>query len=90
MFATIAVTVFATESVVFVDRFRISLNEYPRRWGMWIMIPYLVLMFLGSVCCFLSSLLDWSDYRRMQVTGILSHSVDKYGDNVFKDPSEKY
>lgn len=91
IFTTIGVTVFATESVVYVERLRVvNLNDNSRRWAMWLVIPNLVLSFLASVCFILASVFNWCDYRSMQVTGILSHSVDKYGDSVFKAPSDRY
>lgn len=55
---------------------------------MWLIIPNLVLSFFASVCFVLASICNWCDYRSMQVTGILSHSVDKYSGSVFKAPSD--
>ena len=89
IFTTIGVTVFATESLVYVERLRVDLNDNARRWAMWLIIPNLVLSFLASLCFILASIFNWCDYRSMQVTGILSHSVDKYGDSVFKAPSDR-
>ncbi|CAF2803347.1 unnamed protein product [Rotaria sp. Silwood2] len=88
IFITIGVTVFATESVVYVGRLGLDNNENPRRWGMWLLIPNLVLSFLTSLCFLIASLLNWCDYRSMEVTGIFSHSVDKYNGSVCKAPSE--
>ncbi|CAF1122715.1 unnamed protein product [Rotaria sp. Silwood1] len=88
IFTTIGVTVFATESLVFVGRLQVDNNDSPRRWGMWLLIPNVVLSFLTSVCFITASLLNWCDYRSMEVTGILSHSVDKYNGSVYKAPSE--
>jgi hypothetical protein len=90
IFTTIGVTVFATESLVYVERLRLAINESPRRWGMWLIVPSLILSFLASLCFILASIFNWCDYRNMQVTGILSHSVDKYGGSVFKAPSDRY
>ena len=89
IFLTIGVTVFATESLVYVDRLRLENNINPRRWGMWLIVPNLVLAFLASICFIVASILNWCDYRSMQVSGILNHSVDKYADNVFKAPSDR-
>ena len=89
VFVTIGVTVFANESLVYVERLRLENNENPRRWGMWLIVPNLVLAFLASICFIVASILNWCDYRSMQVTGILNHSVDKYGDSVFKAPSDR-
>ena len=90
VFVTIGVTVFANESLVYVERFRINGNENPRRWGMWLLLPTPVLSLLASICFFVASILNWCDYRNMQVTGILSNSLDRYGDNVFKTPSDRF
>jgi len=90
IFTTIGVTVFATESLVYVERLRLTNNDHSRRWGMWLIIPNLVLSFLASICFILASIFNWCDYRSMQVTGILSHTVDKYGGSVFKAPSDRY
>jgi hypothetical protein len=81
--------VFATESLVYVDRLRLSNNENPRRWGMWLLIPNLILSFLTSICFLTASLLNWCDQRNMKVTGIFSHSVEKFNGSVCKIPSEK-
>ena len=89
IFTTIGVTVFATESLVYVERLRLNNNENCRRWGMWLTVPGLVLSFLSSICFILASIFNWCDYRNMQVTGILNHSMDKYGGSVFKAPSER-
>ena len=89
IFITIGVTVFATESLVFVERLRLDNENNPRRWAMWLMIPNLVLACLASICFLVGSILNWCDYRNMQATGILNHSVDKYGDSVFKAPSDR-
>ncbi|CAF4076506.1 unnamed protein product, partial [Rotaria magnacalcarata] len=88
VFITIGVTVFATESVRYVERLQIGNNDYPRRWGMWLLIPNIVLSFLTFACFITASLLNWCDYRHMQVTGILSHNVDKYNGSVCKGLSE--
>jgi len=56
---------------------------------MWLLIPNLILSFLTSICFFIASILNWCDYRSMQVTGILSHSVEKDNGSVCKVPSEK-
>lgn len=88
IFTTIGVTVFATESLVYVERLRVNNNENPRRWGMWLILPNTILSFLASICFILASIFNWCDYRSMQVTGILSHTVDKYGGSVFKAPSD--
>ncbi|CAF2054051.1 unnamed protein product [Rotaria magnacalcarata] len=88
IFTTIGVTVFATESLVYVERFRLNNNENPRRWAMWLFIPNLILSFLASLCFILASIFNWCDYRTMKATGILSHAVDKYAGSVFKAPSE--
>ena len=90
IFTTIGVTVFATESLVYVDRLRLDNNANSRRWGMWLIIPNLALSFLASICFILASIFHWCDYRSMQVTGILTHSVDKYGGSVCKAPSDRY
>lgn len=82
-------TVFATESLVYVERLRSINNENSRRWGMWLVIPSLVLAFLASICFIFASIFHWCYYRSMHVTGILSHSVDKYGGSVFKAPSDR-
>ncbi|CAF1047745.1 unnamed protein product [Adineta steineri] len=88
IFTTIGMTVFATESIVYVERLRLNNNDNPRRWGMWLITPNIVLSFLASLCFIFASIFNWCDYRSMQVTGILSHSVDKYAGSVFKAPSE--
>ncbi|CAF1063247.1 unnamed protein product [Rotaria sordida] len=88
IFITIGATVFATESLVYVERLRLNNNENPRRWGMWLLVPNLILSFLTSLCFITASLLNWCDYRNMEVTGILSHNVDKYNGSVYKAPSE--
>lgn len=90
IFITIGVTVFATDSLVFVERLRVDNNEYPRRWAMWLMIPNLILAFLAAVCFLLGSILNWCDYQRFRATGFFNHSVDKYGDSVFKAPSDRF
>jgi hypothetical protein len=79
VFTTIGVTVFANESLVYVDRLHINNNNNCRRWGMWLIIPNLALSFIASLCFILASIYNWCDYRSMQVTGILSHTADKYG-----------
>jgi hypothetical protein len=56
---------------------------------MWLLIPNLILSFLTSICFFIASIFNWCDYRSMKVTGILSHSVEKYNGSVCKIPSEK-
>ena len=89
VFVTIGMTVFATESLVYVDRLRLSNNENPRRWGMWLLIPNLVLSFITSICFIISSMLNWCDYRNMQVTGILSHNIEKLNGSVCKFPTDK-
>lgn len=83
-------TVFATESLVYVERLRLNTNENPRRWAMWLITPNIVLSFLASLCFTLASIFYWCDYRNMEVTGILTHSADKYGGSVFKAPSDRY
>ncbi|CAF4546442.1 unnamed protein product [Rotaria sp. Silwood1] len=88
IFTTIGVTVFATESIVYVERFHLNNNDYPRRWAMWLFIPNLVLSFLASLCFILASIFNWCDYRSMHATGILSHTVDKYAGSVLKAPSD--
>lgn len=90
IFLTIGVTVFATESLVFVERLRLENNDNPRRWAMWLMIPSLVLAFLAAICFLVGSILNWCGYRQMQATGILNHSIDKYADSVFKAPSDRF
>ena len=90
IFTTIGVTVFATESLVYVERFRLNYNVNPRRWGMWLFIPNLVLSFLASLCFILASIFNWCDYRSIQVTGTLSHVANKHGGSVFKAPSGRY
>lgn len=89
MFIIIGVTVFANESLVYVERLRVENNEYPRRWGMWLLIPSLVLLFFTSICFITASILNWCDYRSMQVSGILSHSVGKLDGSVCKLPSDR-
>jgi hypothetical protein len=89
IFVTIGVTVFATESLVYVDRLRLSNNDNPRRWGMWLLIPNLIFSFVTSICFIVASILYWCDYRSMQVTGIFSHSGYKYNDSVSKAPSDR-
>lgn len=89
IFTTIGVTVFATESLGYVERLRVNNNENPRRWGMWLILPHTILSFLASICFILASIFYWCDYRSMQVTGILSHAADKYGGSVFKAPSDR-
>ncbi|CAF1466994.1 unnamed protein product [Rotaria sordida] len=88
IFTTIGVTVFATESMVYVERLRLDDNDYPRRWAMWLFIPNLILTFVASLCFILASIFNWCDYRSMHATGILSHTVDKYGGSVLKAPSD--
>jgi hypothetical protein len=90
IFTTIGVTVFATESLVYVERLRLNNNDNSRRWGMWLIIPNLVLSFLSSICFIIASVFYWCDYRSMEVTGILSHAADKYGGSVFKASSDRY
>jgi hypothetical protein len=90
IFTTIGVTVFATESLVYVERLRLNNNDNCRRWGMWLIIPNLALAFMASLCFTLASIFNWCDYRSMRVTGILNHSADKYGGSVFKAPSDRY
>ena len=91
IFTTIGVTVFATESLVYVERLRLNNNDNCRRWGMWLIIPNLVLSFAASLCFVLASICNWCDYRTMQVTGFLNHSADKYnGSVVFKALSDRY
>ena len=90
VFITIGVMVFANESLVYVERLRINGNETPRRWGMWLLLPTPVLSLLASICFFVAAILNWCDYRSMQVTGIMSNSLDRYGDNVFKTPSDRF
>ncbi|UJR22639.1 hypothetical protein I4U23_025679 [Adineta vaga] len=88
IFITIGATVFANESLVYVERLKFPDNDNPRRWGMWLLIPNLVLSFLTSLCFIIASILNWCDYRSMQVTGIFSHSGDKYNGSVCKIPSD--
>ena len=90
IFITIGITVFASESLVYVDRLRLNVNKSPRRWGMWLLIPNLILSFFTSMCFIAASLLYWWDYRSMEVTGILSHSGDKYNGSVCKLPSDRF
>jgi heme/copper-type cytochrome/quinol oxidase subunit 2 len=90
VFIIIGVTVFAVESVIYVDRLKINNNINPRRWGMWLLIPNLILSFFTSICFIIASILNWCDYRSMQVTGIFSHSGDKLNDSVCKVPSERF
>lgn len=90
MFVIIGVTVFANESVVYVERLRVENNEYPRRWGMWLLVPNLALSFLTSICFIVASILNWCDYRSMEVSGILSHSVGKLDGSVCKLPSDRF
>ncbi len=73
-----------------MERLRLNNNDNSRRWGMWLIIPSLALSFLASICFILASIFHWCDYRNMQVTGILAHSVDKYGGSVCKAPSDRY
>lgn len=86
----IGLTVFALESLVYVDRLQLDNNQSPRRWGMWLLIPNLILSCLTSICFFISSILNWCDRRNMRVTGILSHSAEKFDGSVCKLPSEKF
>ncbi|CAF2865463.1 unnamed protein product [Rotaria sp. Silwood2] len=88
IFTTIGVTVFATESIVYVERLRSNNNDYPRRWAMWLFVPNLILSFLASLCFILASIFNWCDYRSMHATGILSHAADKYIGSVLKAPSD--
>jgi hypothetical protein len=83
-------TVFATESLVYVERLRLNINVNCRRWGLWLITPNIVLSFLASLCFILASIFNWCDYRSMHVTGILNHSIDKYAGSVFKAPSDRY
>lgn len=85
----IGLTVFSLESLVYVDRLRLDKNQNPRLWGMWLLIPNLILSFLTSICFFVASILNWCDQRNMKVTGILSHSAEKYDGSVCKLPSER-
>ncbi len=89
VFTIIGTTVFANESLVYVERLRESHNENPRRWGMWLLIPNLILSFFTSIIFILASILNWCDYRSMQVSGILSHSVGKFNSSVSKFPSDR-
>jgi hypothetical protein len=57
---------------------------------MWLLIPNIVLSFISSICFIIAALLNWCDYRSMRVTGILSHSGDKYNGSVCKVPSERF
>ncbi|CAF1112212.1 unnamed protein product [Adineta ricciae] len=88
IFTAIGVTVFANESVVYVERLKLPDNDSPRRWGMWLLVPNLILSFITSICFIIASILYWCDYRSMQVTGIFSHSGDKYNGSVCKAPSD--
>ncbi|CAF0761450.1 unnamed protein product [Adineta ricciae] len=88
IFTTIGMTVFANESLVYVERLRTSNNDNPRRWGMWLITPNIVLSFFASLCFVFASIFNWCDYRNMEVTGILNHSADKYAASVFKAPSD--
>jgi hypothetical protein len=90
IFSMIGVTVFATEALVYVERLRLRMNENSRRWGMWLVLPHLILSFVASLFFVLASIFHWCNHRHMRVTGILSHSVDKYGGSVFKAPSDRY
>lgn len=90
IFITIGVTLFATESLVYVERLHFSNNETPRRWALWLFIPNLVLSFMSSIFFILASISNWCEYRSMQATGILSHAAEKYGGSVFKAPSDRY
>jgi len=83
-------TVFATESLVYVERLRLNINVNCRRWGLWLITPNIVLSFLASLCFILASIFNWCDYRSMHVAGILNHSIDKYAGSVFKAPSDRY
>ncbi|CAF1302187.1 unnamed protein product [Adineta steineri] len=87
LFITIGVTVFANESLVYVERLRLSSNDNPRRWGMWLLVPNLVLALITSVCFSVASMLSWCDYRNnMRVHGMFSHSGDKFNGSVCKMP----
>ncbi|CAF1048550.1 unnamed protein product [Didymodactylos carnosus] len=85
VFTIIGLTVFATESLAFIERMHTNLNS--RRYGMWLMIPCLTFSFLAALCFIVAAILNWYDYKSMKVTGILNHSTDKFG-SVFKAPSE--
>lgn len=87
-FSIIGTTVFANESLVYVERLNNERNVHPRRWGMWLLIPYLVLSFFTSIFFFISALLNWCDYRRSNISGILNHSVGKFNGSVDKLPSD--
>ncbi|CAF0966356.1 unnamed protein product, partial [Didymodactylos carnosus] len=84
-FVIIGVTVFATESLAFTERFHTNSNS--RRYGMWLMIPCLIFSFIAALCFVVAAILNWYDYRSMKVTGILNHSADKFG-SVLKTPSD--
>ena len=56
---------------------------------MWLQIPNLVLSFCASICFIVAAILNWCDYRSMQVTGIFSHSFDKHGGSVCTAPSDR-
>ncbi len=89
VFTIIGATVFANESLVYVDRLRENHNENPRRWGMWLLIPSLILSFFTSICFIIATILNWCDYRSMEISGILSHSVGKFNGSVCKLPSDR-
>jgi hypothetical protein len=75
--------------LVYVERLHENHNENPRRWGMWLLIPNLILSFFTSICFIIASILNWCDYRSVQVSGILSHSVGKFNSSVCKLPSDR-
>ena len=56
---------------------------------MWLLILNVVLSLLTSICFIIASILNWCDYRSMQVTGVFSHRDSKYNDSVFKAPSDR-
>ena len=89
-FTIIGATVFANELLVYVERLNNERNIHPRRWGMWLLIPYLILSFLTSIFFFISAMLNWCDYRRTQISGILNHSVGKFNGSVDRIPSDRF
>ncbi len=57
---------------------------------MWLLIPNLILSFLTSICFIIASILNWCDYRSMQVTGIFNHSDEKCDGSVCKFPTDRW